>query len=82
MTELKETIELMTSADYKERFKAEYYQLKIRYQKLHNMLVKMEAGTLEFAPTCSAEIFREQLAAMHNYLYMLEVRAQIEGVEL
>ena len=26
--ELKETIEMMTSADYKERFKAEYYQLK------------------------------------------------------
>ena len=82
MTELKETIELMQSGDFKDRFKAEYYQLKIRYQKLHNMLVKMEAGTLEFEPKCSADIFREQLAAMHNYLYLLEVRAQIEGVEL
>ena len=29
--ELNETIEMMQSADYKERFKAEYYQLKIRY---------------------------------------------------
>ena len=35
--ELKETINLMTSADYKERFKAEYYQVKIRYEKLKNM---------------------------------------------
>lgn len=29
--ELKDTVEMMLSADYKERFKAEYYQLKIRY---------------------------------------------------
>lgn len=31
MNELKDTIELMNSSDYKDRFKAEYYQLKIRY---------------------------------------------------
>ena len=31
--ELKETMELMNSADYKDRFKAEYYQVAIRYQK-------------------------------------------------
>jgi hypothetical protein len=30
MNELKDTIELMNSSDYKDRFKAEYYQLKIR----------------------------------------------------
>ena len=28
---LKDTIDLMTSEDYKERFLAEYQQLKIRY---------------------------------------------------
>ena len=33
--ELKDTIDLMTSEDYKDRFKAEYYQTKIRYDKLH-----------------------------------------------
>ena len=27
---LKDTIEMMTSTDYKERFRAEYYQLEIR----------------------------------------------------
>lgn len=31
--ELRDTAEMMNSADYKERFKAEYYQLKIRYGK-------------------------------------------------
>lgn len=42
MNELKETVELMLSNDYKERFKAEYYQLKIRIDRLDNMLSKME----------------------------------------
>ena len=31
--ELKDTIELMQSTDYKDRFKAEYYQLIERYKK-------------------------------------------------
>lgn len=82
MTELKDTIELMTSADYKDRFKAEYWQTKIRYDKLHKMVVKMEAGTLEFEPSCTLKCFKQQLSFMGNYLYMLELRAQIEGVEL
>ena len=43
--ELKDTIKLMNSDDYKDRFKAEYYQTKIRYDKLHQMLIKNEAGT-------------------------------------
>ena len=38
--ELKDTIELMQSEDYKDRFKAEYFQLKIRYDKLKAMLEK------------------------------------------
>ena len=36
--ELKDTVEMMSSEDYKERFKAEYYQVKIRYGKLKYML--------------------------------------------
>lgn len=35
ITELEETKDLMCSADYKERFKAEYYQLKIRYEQIN-----------------------------------------------
>lgn len=35
---LKDTIKLMESDDYKDRFKAEYYQLKIRKEKLQKML--------------------------------------------
>ena len=38
--ELKDTIDLMQSNDFKERFKSEYYQLKIRMAGLKNMLDK------------------------------------------
>ena len=80
--ELKDTIEMMNSSDYKERFKAEYYQTKIRYEKLHSMTVKYEAGTLDFKPTCSLFLLTEQIRCMGNYLHQLEVRAEIEGIRL
>ena len=80
--ELNETIEMMQSADYKERFKAEYYQTKIRYQKLHKMCVKYEAGTLGFEPACHLGLLKEQKTAMGYYLGCLEVRAEIEGILL
>ena len=58
--ELKDTVDLMNSEDYKERFKAEYLQTKIRYDNLHKMLVKKAAGTLDFEPTCSTALLTEQ----------------------
>ena len=79
---IEDTIEIMTSVDYKERFKAEYLQTKIRYEKLHRMIVKYEAGTLEFSPTCSIDLLKSQKAAMGTYLYYLEVRAEIEKIDL
>lgn len=80
--DMRDTVEMMTSADYKERFKAEYYQTKIRYEKLHQMCVKYEAGTLDFTPTCSLGLLKAQKAAMGQYLYCLEIRAEIEGIIL
>lgn len=80
--ELKDTIEMMNSEDYKERFKAEYYQTKIRYDKLHSMLVKNEAGTLDFKPTCPVSVLAIQKRYMGEYLRQLEIRAEIEGIEL
>ena len=80
--ELKDTVELMNSNDYKERFKAEYYQTKVRYEKLHKMLIKYEAGTLNFEPKCSFDLLSEQKKHMGLYLHCLEVRAEIEGIEL
>ena len=80
--ELKDTIELMTSEDYKDRFKAEYYQTKIRYDKLHKMLIKHSAGKLDFTPTCPINTLMTQERYMNEYLKQLEIRAEIEGIEL
>lgn len=80
--ELKDTIELMNSSDYKERFKAEYWQTKIRYEKLHQMIIKYEAGTLHFTPSCPIELLKQQKSNMGQYLYSLEVRAEIENIIL
>lgn len=79
--ELKDTIGLMTSNDYKDRFIAEYQQTKIRYEKLHKMLIKYDAGTLPFEPT-NISLLRDQAAAMGRYLYILETRAEIEKINI
>jgi hypothetical protein len=80
--ELKDTTLMMISNDYKDRFKAEYLQTKIRYNKLHRMCIKYEAGTLDFEPTCSLELLKEQKSYMGNYLRILEIRAELEGINL
>ena len=80
--ELKNTIEMMTSADYKERFKAEYYQAVIRYQKLRFMLEKWDGNVLEFKPTCPRSIYNMQITAMEDYIAVLAARAVMEGIEL
>lgn len=68
--------------DYKERMKNEYNELKDKYDKLHKMLVKYDAGKLDFTLNCPVQLLRDQAAAMGKYLYILEMRAQMEEVEL
>lgn len=68
--------------DWKERFIDEYNSLKDKYTKLHKMVIKYEAGTLNFEPKCSIEVLKNQKRAMGQYLYWLEVRSEIEGIEL
>ena len=80
--ELRDTVEMMNSEDYKERFKAEYYQVVIRYQKLKSMLDKWDNDQLEFAPTCPRSTYNMQITAMTDYIAVLEARAVMEGVEL
>ena len=82
MIELKDTVPMMISDDYKERFVAEYVQLKIRYKKLYAVLEKYAADKLDFKPTCPIEILYEQLDHMEAYLNILKIRADYEDVEL
>ena len=74
--------DLIISSDYKARFVGEYVELKIRYNKLHKMLIKYEAGTLGFEPTCDISVLEDQAYHMGNYLKQLEIRAEIEKITL
>lgn len=67
---------------YVSRMIAEYHDLKDKYNKLHHMLIKHEADTLDFEPTCPIELLEHQASVMGEYLKVLEIRAEIEGVEL
>lgn len=80
--ELIDTVSLMNSTDYKERFKAEYMQVCIRYEKLKAMLDKWDTGKLNFTPTCPRGVYNFQIRAMADYIASLEARAAIESIEL
>ena len=80
--ELKHTVSLMLSSDYKERFIAEYLQVKIRYEKLIDMCNKWDEGKLEFTPTCPRSLYADQLGYMQAYISVLEERAKLEGIDL
>lgn len=92
VTELKDTVEMMTSEDYKERFRAEYHQTKIRYKKLKKLNTRIEAvlrmpynmpGRIEMPDhDCPEDILRDQEMCMEKYLHLLELRAEIEGIIL
>lgn len=89
--ELKDTVEMMNSGDYKERFKAEYYQTKIRYEKLkafnnrieaHRVSQYCEVQVEEPKHDCSLELLKQQQRQMGEYLHTLEIRAVIEDIDV
>ena len=79
---INDTVQLMTSDDYRKRFIAEYWQTKNRYDALHRMTIRYEAGTLDFKPSCSLELLKEQKMHRGQYLRVLEIRAEIEKINL
>ncbi len=83
---LKNTVELMNSKDYRDRFKAEYFQLKIRLERLKNFVNSIEAaeltGTEPPKHDCPILVLKQQLRVMNEYLRLLEMRAMIERIKL
>ena len=79
---LADTIPYMNSSDYKDRFIGEYWQARIRYDKLHDMTVRYEAGKLNFTPSCPLDLLKEQKKYMGMYLNKLEIRAVLEEIDL
>ena len=80
--ELADTVELMNSPDYKDRFVAEYLQLKIRLDKLSKFINKVRSGTAGFKPSCPLALLIEQCGAMADYIKCLERGACIVGIRL
>ena len=77
---LEETIELMTSPDYKDRFKAEFEQLSFRINKLDAFLDKWNKGELKITPKSPREWFEKQRQAMADYGQVLAARAIKEEI--
>lgn len=74
MKELKDTIDLMCSEDYKDRLLAEYLQLNIRLRKLLDKYIN--------AYTYAKDMIKMQIDAMTEYGNILEIRLNMEGVEI
>lgn len=75
----------MLSVNYKNRFIAEYTQLKERYIRLKVMCDKWDKEGVEslgFTPTCPRHLYNSQMKAMENYMSILEDRAVLEKIEL
>lgn len=79
---LQDTVDLMLGTDFKDRFKAEYYQLDNRIAGLQRMLKGYKEGTLDFTPNCPYQVLYEQLMYMKAYRDVLDARAEIENIEL
>lgn len=93
MSKLMRTIPLMESGDYKQRFVAEYWQTRIRYEKLRAFNRRIEAAirTSHCDPSVRVEMPKhdcpdilliDQEDAMLRYLNLLEERAIIEKIDL
>ena len=67
--ELRDTVEMMNSEDYKERFKAEYLTGSDPVQEgFAKCLMIGILEELRFAPKCPRSIYRLQTKAMLDYI--------------
>ena len=80
--ELKDTIVGMTSLDYKERLKAEYRQVKIRYDALIKFLYPANGVREKELSFDQLELMMKQSFYMYEYMIALSKRAEIEGIDL
>lgn len=78
---LVETVNLMCSSDFKDRFTAEYAQLVIRLSKLNNVLNNTSDTHFEVDDITMA-LMLKQRDAMESYKMCLEKRADILGIDL
>lgn len=76
MQNLKDTIKLMESDNWEDRLKAEYWQLKIRMERLdHTIKLGIFEGEMN-------DTMIEQYEAMKMYLKTIEHRAELCKIKL
>lgn len=75
---LEDTVDLMLSMDWEDRFLAEYYQAKIRYKKLREVLKTPNKNI----PPKAVHLLSLQEATMAAYIGVLEERAKSLGMDL
>lgn len=80
--ELKDTVELMLSDNYQDRFKAEFHQTLYRFDKLGGIISDWLDGVLEFEPDSSFQLLCSQYIHMADYLSDLVQRSKEEGINL
>lgn len=78
---LAETVNLMCSNDWKDRFVAEYAQLMIRLSKLDDVL-NNTSDTYSVVNDHIKALMLKQRDAMESYKLCLEKRADIAGIDL
>lgn len=78
---LADTVNLMSSNDWKDRFIAEYIQLQIRIIKLEEALNNTSDSFTALDSMTKAIMFK-QLDAMKSYRSCLEKRADIAHIDL
>lgn len=78
---LVETVNLMCSRDFKDRFIAEYVQLVIRLSKLDAALNSQSDTRFEVDDITRALMIKQR-DAMESYKECLEKRADIVGIDL
>ena len=85
---LSDTVDLMQSTDYSDRFVAEYIQTALRYERLKEFITMIEAAEQWMYSDdmidhdCPLELLQKQQKAMGEYLHVLELRAKIEDIDL
>ena len=77
--DLKDTVNLMISDNYKDRFLAEYWQLKIRHQKLQ-VTIARKSQRLDRNTKTPIDALRAQAHVMERYLNLLRLRAREENI--
>jgi len=73
--ELKDTVELMLSDDYKKRLLAEYIQVNVRAVKLAEFIKSNESND-------NIQLLKDQLMTMCGYILALSRRGTAENIDL